>query len=72
MVRGPFSQIPVALATILIVMGLAAPASAQDKFDRALRESKKSGESQRVIFKSRAGYEAWAAILSSSRVTEPL
>ncbi|MGH9220720.1 MAG: S8 family serine peptidase, partial [Vicinamibacterales bacterium] len=40
--------------------GLAASASAQDKLDRALREASRSGKAERVIFKSKAGYEAWA------------
>ena len=33
---------------------------AQDKLDRALREGKRAGKSQRVIVKAKPGYETWA------------
>jgi subtilisin family serine protease len=60
MFRSPLSRCFVALAAILVLTGLAADASAQDKLDRALREGKRSGKTQRVILKSKPGYEAWA------------
>src|SRR5687768_9009905 len=50
----------VALAALLSLTAVAASASAQDKLDRALREASKSGKAQRVILKSKPGYEAWA------------
>ena len=50
----------VALVAVLSLTTGAATASAQDKLDRALREASKSGQAQRVIFKSKAGYDAWA------------
>ena len=58
--RLPPTQILVALTAIMAVIGLADTASAQDKLDRALRDGKRSGKTQRVILKSKPGYEAWA------------
>src|SRR5688500_13515359 len=57
----------VALAALLSLTAVAATASAQDKLDRALREASKSGKAQRVIFKSKAGYEAWARKLLTQK-----
>src|SRR5688500_913625 len=60
MLQSPLSRILVALTASLALAGLAGNASAQDKLDRALRESGKSGNAHRVIVKSKPGYEAWA------------
>ena len=65
--RLPPTQILVALTAIMAVIGLADTASAQDKLDRALRDASPSGQSQRVIFKSKAGYEAWARKLLTQK-----
>ena len=66
--RSPFaSRIFVALTTLVALIGLAGTASAQDKLDRALREGRQSGKTQRVILKSKPGYQAWARKLLSDR-----
>src|SRR5687768_3168325 len=67
MVRSPLNRFVFALTAILALAGLAASASAQDKLDRALREASRSGKAERVIFKSKAGYEAWARKLLTDR-----
>src|SRR5688500_14368741 len=67
MVRSPLNRIVFALTAILAIAGLAASASAQDKLDRALRDASRSGKAQRVIFKSKAGYEAWARKLLTDK-----
>src|SRR6478735_5270201 len=59
--RSPLSpRIHCALVAMLAVAAVASPAAAQDKLDRALRDGKQSGKSQRVILKPREGYEALA------------
>src|SRR5688500_2815301 len=67
MVRSPLNRIVFALTAILAIAGLAASASAQDKLDRALREASRSGKAERVIFKAKAGYEAWARKLLTDK-----
>ena len=67
MLRSPQSPIVLALTAIMALTGLAGTAAAQDKLDRALREARKSGTAQRVIFKSKAGYEAWARKLLTQK-----
>ena len=67
MLKLPTARILVALTAIMAVVGLADTASAQDKLDRALREASRSGKAQRVILKSKAGYEAWARKLLRRR-----
>src|SRR5687768_98271 len=59
MLKLPPARILVALTAIMAVIGLADTASAQDKLDRALREASRAGKAQRVIVKSKPGYEAW-------------
>ena len=44
----------------LVALGVASTAVAQDGLDRALREGRQAGRSQRVILKAKPGYEAWA------------
>ena len=56
-----------ALATLCLLVGFAGSASAQDKLDRALREGKAAGETQRVILKTADGYGLWARQLLHSR-----
>jgi len=58
-----FPRTVAALAVLLAIASATGVASAQDtndKLDRALRNGKRSGKSQRVIVKAKAGYEAWA------------
>ena len=50
----------VALVALLAVFGVDGPAAAQSKLDRALHDGKQAGKTQRVILKSKPGYEAWA------------
>jgi hypothetical protein len=57
----------VALIAMIAVSGLAGTASAQDKLDRALREGKRAGKSQRVILKAKPGYDAWARHLLAQK-----
>ena len=60
MIRNWLPRSVVALVAVLAFAGTATTANAQDKLDRALRDGKKSGEAQRVIFKAKPGYEDWA------------
>ena len=55
-------QVPrrvVAFVALAAVVGFAGNASAQDKFDRALREDRGAGKTHRVIITTEAGYEPW-------------
>ena len=67
MFKLPPARILVAITAIMAVIGLADTASAQDKLDRALREASRSGEAQRVIVKSKPGYEAWGRKLLTQK-----
>src|SRR5688572_10322802 len=60
MIRPWLPRSVVALVAVLAFAGTATSANAQDKLDRALRDGKKSGKAQRVIFKAKPGYEDWA------------
>ena len=52
---------------MLALTGLASTATAQDRLDRALRDGKLSGQSQRVILRAKPGYDAWARKLLLDR-----
>ena len=55
-------QVPrrvVAFFALAAIVGFAGNASAQDKFDRALREGRGAGKTHRVIITTEAGYEPW-------------
>src|SRR5688572_7485623 len=60
MIRHWLPRSVVALVAVLAFAGTATSANAQDKLDRALRDGKKSGKAQLVIFKAKPGYEDWA------------
>ena len=66
MIRSWFPRSVFALTAILLV-SLVGTANAQDKLDRALREGKQSGKSQRVILRAKPGYEAWARQLLNQK-----
>src|SRR5918993_3844592 len=55
--------------TALLAFGGSGVASAQssDRLDRALREGKKSGKTQRVILKAKPGFEEWARQMLASQ-----
>src|SRR5436190_19769303 len=61
------SRLFIALTALLTLVSAATTANAQDKLDRALREGRQSGESQRVILKAKPGYEAWARQLLNQK-----
>src|SRR5829696_8847136 len=67
MIRNWLPRPSVALVAMLAIAGTASTASAQDKLDRALRDGKKSGKAQQVIFKAKPGYEAWARQLLAQK-----
>src|SRR5688572_16212715 len=68
MLRAPVRRYLVSLTALVLVAGVASPASAQqDKLDRALREASRSGKAQRVIVKSKPGYEAWGRKLLTQK-----
>src|SRR5688572_29093312 len=68
MLRALVCRFLVSLTALVALAGLASRASAQqDKLGRALREASRSGKAQRVIFKSKPGYEAWARKLLTDK-----
>lgn len=48
-----------ACVAVVAFFGSVSSASAQDKLDRALREGKREGHTQRVILTARPGYSGW-------------
>lgn len=62
-----FSRRFISLTTLLVLVGFAGSASAQDKIDRSLREGRTKSHTQRVIIKAKAGYSSWVRQLLAQR-----